>query len=86
MEALLQSESAKRLHVSNARVSQMIQKGMPVPAEGKVDVAEALNRIESNIDLASGREWVADSGMSRDESFTCVRHGRGQRRAHSGGQ
>jgi hypothetical protein len=35
---------------------------------------------------ASGRERVADSGMSQDQSFTCVRHGGGQRRAHSGGQ
>jgi plasmid maintenance system antidote protein VapI len=34
METLLKSEFAKRLHVSKARVSQMIQKGMPVTAEG----------------------------------------------------
>ena len=52
METLLKSEFAKRLHVSKARVSQMVQKGMPVTAEGKVDVAEALNWIESHIDLS----------------------------------
>jgi len=51
METLLKSEFAKRLHVSKARVSQMVQKGMPVTAEGKVDVAEALNWIEY-IDLS----------------------------------
>jgi ribosomal protein L17 len=52
METLLKSEFAKRLHVSKARVSQMVQKGMPVTAAGKVDVAEALNWIESHIDLS----------------------------------
>ena len=35
---------------------------------------------------APERERVADSGMGRDESFTCGRHGGGRRRARSGGQ
>ena len=52
MEAILKSEFAKRLHVSKARVSQMVAKGMPLTADGKVDVPAALNWIEEHIDLS----------------------------------
>jgi hypothetical protein len=50
MEAILKSEFAKRLHVSKARVSQMVAQGMPVTADGKIDVPAALNWIEQHID------------------------------------
>jgi len=52
METLSKSAFSRRLHVSPARVTQMIAKGMPVTPDGKVDVAEALNWIESHIDLS----------------------------------
>ena len=55
MEAILKSEFAKRLHVSKARVSQMVAQGMPVTADGKVDVPAALNWIEQHVDLSHGR-------------------------------
>jgi hypothetical protein len=52
METLLKSEFAKRVHVSKARVSQMIAMGMPLTADGKVDVTAALDWIEGHIDLS----------------------------------
>jgi hypothetical protein len=52
METLSKSAFSRRLHVSPARVTQLIAKGMPVTPDGKVDVAEALTWIESHIDLS----------------------------------
>jgi hypothetical protein len=52
METLLKSEFAARLRVSKARVSQMIQMGLPLTADGKVEVSAALNWIETHIDLS----------------------------------
>ncbi len=55
MEPILKSEFAKRLSVSQARVSQMVAQGMPVTADGKIDVPAALNWIEQHVDLSHGR-------------------------------
>jgi plasmid maintenance system antidote protein VapI len=52
METLLKSEFAARLHVSKARVSQMIQMGLPLTTDGKVEVSAALNWIETHIDTS----------------------------------
>jgi plasmid maintenance system antidote protein VapI len=52
METLLKSEFAKRVHVSKARVSQMIAMGMPLTADSRVDVKAALDWIESHVDLS----------------------------------
>lgn len=52
METLLKSEFAARLRVSKARVSQMIQMGLPLTTDGKVEVSAALNWIETHIDLS----------------------------------
>ena len=52
METLLKAEFAKRVHVSKVRVSQMIAMGMPLTADGKVDVTAALDWIEGHIDLS----------------------------------
>jgi hypothetical protein len=52
METLLKSEFAARLRVSKARVSQMIQMGLPLTADGKVEVSAALNWIETHIDIS----------------------------------
>jgi hypothetical protein len=52
METLLKSEFAARLRVSKARVSQMIQMGLPLTTDGKVEVSAALNWIETHIDIS----------------------------------
>ena len=66
METLSKSAFSRRLHVSPARVTQMIAKGMPVTPDGKVDVAEALNWIESHIDL-SHKDAVARRQSAPDQ-------------------
>ena len=43
---------ARRIGVSSARISQLINRGMPVRADGRVDVAGALAWLDDNLDTS----------------------------------
>ncbi|MEI8396860.1 MAG: hypothetical protein WCF85_19160 [Rhodospirillaceae bacterium] len=43
---------ARRISVSAARISQLVSRGMPVTADGRVDVAVALAWLEDNLDTS----------------------------------
>ena len=49
MEPILKSQFAARLKVSKARVSQMVQMGMPQTPDGRINVPDALQWIEQHI-------------------------------------
>lgn len=48
---LAKSEFARAVGVSAGRVSQMIQKGLPVEANGKIDLARGRLWINENVDI-----------------------------------
>lgn len=43
---------AARVGLSKGRISQLIAEGLPVRADGQIDVAQGLNWIETNLDPA----------------------------------
>ena len=55
MEPILKAQFATRLKVSKARVTQMVQMGMPTTPEGKINVPDALKWIEEHIDASHQR-------------------------------
>ena len=55
MEPILKAQFAARLKVSKARVTQMVQMGMPTTPEGKINVPDALAWIEEHIDSSHQR-------------------------------
>jgi hypothetical protein len=50
MEAISKTELARRLKISKPRVSQLVNAGMPVLPDGKVDAAAALDWIARRTD------------------------------------
>jgi len=55
VEPILKAQFAARLKVSKARVTQMVQMGMPTTPEGKINVPDALAWIEEHIDSSHQR-------------------------------
>lgn len=49
MDTVSKTEFAKALRLSGGRISQMIQQGLPVNADGRVPLAEATSWYESRI-------------------------------------
>jgi hypothetical protein len=47
---LKKSELAEELHVSCSRVTQFIQRGMPVRVDGRVDLRPACEWVVNNLD------------------------------------
>jgi len=51
---------AEELAVSRARISQFVQLGMPVRADGRIDLLVACRWILDNIDLGIARGHAAE--------------------------
>ena len=47
---LSKAELARKLNVSRARISQLCHEGLPVLANGKVELQAALNWISTHVD------------------------------------
>jgi plasmid maintenance system antidote protein VapI len=65
MGTLSKSQFARRLHVSPARVTQLIAKGMPVTVDGNVDVTAALS-LDRVADRPRSRVGRSVSGGETD--------------------
>jgi phage terminase Nu1 subunit (DNA packaging protein) len=66
MPIITKSELAKKLGVSKARVSQYVKMGLPVLADGKIDLSAALNWLNKNIVHAKPGEEDAIADGSAD--------------------
>jgi len=49
---LTKAAFARRIGVSAARISQLINRGMPVRSDGRIEVAEALAWLDDNLDTS----------------------------------
>jgi phage terminase Nu1 subunit (DNA packaging protein) len=67
-EILSKSELAQELMVSCARVSQLVQRGMPVLPSGKVDLEECCRWILSNLDPITNN----DQGVAYERAWQLV--------------
>ena len=52
LEPESKSAFARRIGVSPARITQLISRGMPVRADGRIDVSDALSWLEDNLDTS----------------------------------
>ncbi|WP_242219422.1 DNA packaging protein [Shinella zoogloeoides] len=72
--SLSKSGFAKAVNVSPGRVSQMIAKGLPVEADGKIDVARGRLWINENVDVgrsaAQGQSAFAFTDEPHRRSLT----------------
>lgn len=62
---------AKRVGLSKGRISQLIREGLPVHADGSIEIAVALNWLEQNLDPArrhKAKEVSADGTITLAEA------------------
>lgn len=51
------AEAARILNVSRSRISQYVKQGMPLAADGSVEISEARAWLDANIDPAKRAGW-----------------------------
>jgi hypothetical protein len=59
------SEAALLLGITKSRISQLIARGLPVDANGLIDVDDARNWIEQNTDHARRAGWHEARGLTK---------------------
>jgi len=64
MQVVSKAALARKLEVSRARVSQLIGQGLPVRADGKVDLELALEWISARVDRSVGRKPAPSTSTS----------------------
>ncbi|PQO21917.1 hypothetical protein C2I36_15760 [Rhodobacteraceae bacterium WD3A24] len=64
-DAESKADFAARVGLTKGRVSQLIAEGLPVRADGTIDVAEGLVWIESNLDPARRNKGGAPAASGR---------------------
>ena len=56
---------ARRIGVSSPRITQLVGRGMPVTADGRVDVAAALAWLEDNLDTSKRTHGAKPAPVSK---------------------
>lgn len=72
-QAESKTEFATRVGLTKGRISQLIADGLPVRADGQIDVAAGLNWIETNLDPARRNKGGTSAATGRTATLAEAR-------------